>query len=129
MTLLEGDETAVLTFSPDAVYSVGAPLSAHRDDSADDEIAPVATATAADPTADEQGPPRPTAGCSFSFARTGSTTSPLTVRCAVTGTAANGVDDVAIPANITFRRRPGDRGSDDHTESSMGRAAEKPVKR
>jgi acetyl esterase/lipase len=88
---------AALALAPGSGYAVGSPAAAGVDFSADPLTGPVVSVAATDPTAAEPADPG-----AFQLTRTGSTTSPLTVRIALGGTATNGVDYAAIPDTITF---------------------------
>src|SRR5207302_1793310 len=74
-------------------YDVGAP-SVATITIADNDTNPAVTVTAPDPNAAEQGQDTGT----FSIARTGLTTSPLTVNCTIAGTAASGADYTIAPS-------------------------------
>jgi len=88
-TLVESDETVVVTLSTNAAYTVGTPSSATVTITSDDIASlPTVTITANDATATEAGP---TTG-QFTVTRTGSTTSALAVYFAVSGTATSGSD-------------------------------------
>ncbi|PYM16528.1 MAG: hypothetical protein DME18_01195, partial [Verrucomicrobia bacterium] len=100
-TQVEGDETVVLSLSADAAYDVGSPGSAtvtiHDNDQPPPQK-PTVTVVATDPLASEPGTDTGT----FTLYRTGSTDAPLTVYCAVGGTAQNGVDYQALPGSVTI---------------------------
>jgi hypothetical protein len=59
---------------------------------------PVVSITSTDTTAAEPG----TDTASFTIARSGDTTAPLTVALRISGTAANGVDYAALPTSVTL---------------------------
>ena len=92
---VEGRETVVLTLSPDPTYKLGTAVSGTVT-LLDNEL-PVVTVSAPDALAAEPG----TDTARFSVARTGPTTSALTVRYALAGTAAD-TDLVALPGTVTI---------------------------
>lgn len=92
---VEGKETVVLTVTPDATYKLGTTVSGTVT-LLDNEL-PVVTVTAADALAAEPG----TDTARFSVTRTGATTSALTVRYALSGTATDG-DYVALPGTVVI---------------------------
>ncbi|MFP2906644.1 Calx-beta domain-containing protein [Pyxidicoccus sp. 3LFB2] len=92
---VEGRETVVLTVSPDATYKLGSTASGTVT-LLDNEL-PVVTVSAPDALASEPG----TDTARFTVARTGPTTSALTVRYALSGTAV-GTDLVALPDTVTI---------------------------
>src|SRR6185312_11753279 len=61
-------------------------------------VRPVVTITSIDTTAAEPG----TDTASFTIARTGDTTAPLTVQLRISGTASNGVDYATLPTSVTL---------------------------
>jgi hypothetical protein len=95
--LVEGNETAILTISANAAYTVGSPSSATVT-IADNDSLPTVTVTATDATASE------TAGDTgtFTITRTGSTTAALTVSYAMSGTATNGTDYNSLSGSVTI---------------------------
>jgi 2-C-methyl-D-erythritol 4-phosphate cytidylyltransferase len=96
-TLVEGNETVVVTLSPSAAYTVGSPGSATVTIVSDD-VVPTVTVTATTATATEAGP---TAG-QFRVTRTGNTAAALTVNWSVGGTAASGSDYNSLPGSVTI---------------------------
>ncbi|HEV7516328.1 MAG TPA: alpha/beta hydrolase fold domain-containing protein, partial [Thermoanaerobaculia bacterium] len=99
-SLVEGDETAVLTLLPDPVYRIDPGEAAATVTIADDDppgSLPVVSLTASAPTAAESG----TTGA-FTVTRTGGTSGALTVSYAVSGTATNGVDYAALSGTVTI---------------------------
>ena len=93
-TLMEGNETVVVTLSSRPAYTIGSPSSATVTIISDKRV----TIAALDPTATEAGP---TTGA-FRVSRTGSTASPLTVFYSVAGTATPGTDYTALPGSVTI---------------------------
>ncbi|MFN0317554.1 MAG: Calx-beta domain-containing protein [Burkholderiales bacterium] len=96
-TLLESNETVVLTLAAGVAYSTGSPASATVTITSD-EVAPTVSVAAADSSAAES----PLDTGVFRIARTGATTSALTVGFSMSGTATNGADYVSLPASITI---------------------------
>jgi hypothetical protein len=84
-TLVEGDETIIVTISPSATYFVGSQKSATI--LIMDDERPIVTIVATVATVAEASP---TPGI-FTVTRTGPTTAPLTVQLSVAGTALQGV--------------------------------------
>jgi hypothetical protein len=95
-TTPEGDETAILTISTNAAYTVGSPSSATITIQDDDK--PTLTVTATDNTATES----PLTTGYFTVSRTGSTSAALTVYYSVGGTATAGSDYNSLPGSITI---------------------------
>lgn len=95
--LVEGDESVMVTLSSSASYDIGTPASATVT-IADDDVMPVVTITATDADASEAGS---NAG-QFTVARTGSTSSALTVSYAISGTATNGTDYSVLSGSVTI---------------------------
>jgi hypothetical protein len=91
----EGPETVVLTLSADPAYSIGTPGDATV--TILDDQRPVVTVTSAD-DASEIGPDPGT----FTVARTGPTTAPLTVFYALVGPAVNGTDYEPVGTELTI---------------------------
>ncbi len=90
-TLVEGDETVVLTLADGSSATV----------TIQDYIPPVVTVTAADPTAGESKTGQGTG--TFTFSRAGGTTTgALTVNFAAGGTATSGTDYKSIGTKVTF---------------------------
>ncbi len=98
--LRERSEVVVVTLSPSSTYALDLPRTAsvaiHDDDN--DPGRPTVSVSATDRAASEAGADTGR----FMLTRTGSTTSPLTVRVSLSGTATNGVDVASIPATVTF---------------------------
>ena len=94
-SLLEGEESVVLTLGTDGSYDIGLPSSASI--GLTDPV-PLVSVSAPDALASEAGTNR----AFFRLFRTGSTVSSLTVTIALTGTATNGVDYQAIATTATF---------------------------
>ncbi|MBZ4422496.1 Calx-beta domain-containing protein [Myxococcus sp. RHSTA-1-4] len=92
---VEGKETVVLTVAADPTYKLGSTVSGTVT-LLDNEL-PVVTVTAPDSLGSEPG----TDTARFSVARTGPTTSALTVRYALSGTAAE-TDYAALPGTVTI---------------------------
>ncbi|QSQ19041.1 PKD domain-containing protein [Pyxidicoccus parkwayensis] len=92
---VEGKETVVLTVAPDATYKLGTTVSGTVT-LLDNEL-PVVTVSAYDPWSSEPG----TDTGRFQVSRTGTTTSALTVRYALSGTAAD-TDYAALPGTVTI---------------------------
>jgi hypothetical protein len=94
---IEGSETVVLTISAGISYILGTPKAAtvtiH-----DNDFPPVVTVAATTAGASEDGP---TPGV-FTFTRTGKTTSSLTIKFAVSGTATPGTDYTSITTSVTI---------------------------
>jgi subtilisin family serine protease len=100
-TVVEGDETVVLTLSANAAYTVGSPGSATVTIADDEEEPPpplpTVTVAATDANASESG-----GTGTFTVSRNGSTTSSLTVNYAMNGSADNGTDYETLPGSVTF---------------------------
>jgi len=99
--LIEGSETVSTTLAANgALYTIGTP-SVATVTIADDEVAKVAIAAtdanAAEPVA---GPATDTG--TFTLMRDVVATGTLTVNLAISGTATNGVDYLALPSTVTF---------------------------
>jgi M6 family metalloprotease-like protein len=100
-SVCEGNETAILLISTNAVYGIGSPGSSTITIQ-DNE--PTVTVTATDSTATEAGPTTGT----YRISRTGATTSSLNVYFTMGGTAQDGVDyntvasPVTIPAGASY---------------------------
>ena len=97
-TAVEGDETVVVTLSPSAAYTVGAPGSATVTIASDDGAAATVSIAATTGTATEAGPG---AGV-FTVTRTGNTAGALTVSYTVGGTATAGSDYMALSGSVTL---------------------------
>ncbi len=96
-TTFEGDETAILTISANAEYTVGSPSSATVT-IADDDALPTVTISASDPSASEAGPDPGT----FTVSRAGGPTGALTVNYTVGGTASSGGDYTPLSGSVTI---------------------------
>ena len=96
-TLVEANETILLTLAAGSGYSVGSPASATVILTSDDAVPPSVTVTASDASATEAGL---TTG-RFTFSRTGSTAA-LTVAYSVGGTATAGSDYTALGTSVSF---------------------------
>jgi subtilisin family serine protease len=105
-SVVEGDETVVLTIVSNSAYTAGSPGDATvtiADNDQSPPLRPVVAVLATDALASEAGPDNG----AFRITRTGSTAAALTVRFVLTGTARNGVDyqtiasSVIIPAGAT----------------------------
>lgn len=94
-TAIEGSETVTATVIAGIGYVVGSPSSATVT-IVDDDF-PAITVAATDATAGESSNPGV-----FTFARTGPTTSALTVNIAVSGTATSGSDYSTLGTTVTF---------------------------
>ncbi len=95
-SLIEANETILLTLAPGAGYTVGSPASATVTLTSDD-LATTVSVTASDPSATEAGL---TTG-RYTFTRTGGTTA-LTVNYSVAGTATAGSDYQALGTSVSF---------------------------
>jgi len=95
-TLVESDETVILTLAAGTGYTVGTASSATVTLSSDDTN--TVTVSASDATADEAGLTTGT----FSFSRSGDTSAVLTVNYTVSGTATAGSDYTALGTSVTF---------------------------
>jgi hypothetical protein len=96
---VEGNETAILTLSPSAAYTVGSPSSATVS-LADNDTAPAlptVTVSATDAAAAEPSDPG-----AFTLTRTGSTSAALTVLVTIGGTATNAGDYASIGSSVTI---------------------------
>jgi acetyl esterase/lipase len=99
-TLVEGDESAVLTIRPDPSYRVDSSHTAATVTIADDESPaglPAVTVAASAPTATEGG-----AAGTFTVSRTGDTSADLTVLYSLSGTATPGVDYASLGGSLTI---------------------------
>lgn len=94
-SVVEANETVVVTLVDAAAYNLGSPSAATVTIRDDDP--PSITVVAADGTAGEPANPG-----SFTFSRNGPTTAALTVNISVTGTATSGSDFVALGMTVTF---------------------------
>src|SRR6266542_1806326 len=98
-TAVEGNETVVLTLSADAAYTIGSPNSATVTIADNDQaVLPTVTVVATDANASESGPDPGT----FTVTRSGSTTSSLTVRYSLGGSAANGSDYASLSGSVSI---------------------------
>jgi len=96
--LQELNETVVVTLVQHAAYAVGSPGSATVTLASDEVITQTVTVTATDAVATEASLKTGT----FTFTRTGSTTSLLTVYFTVSGTATAGKDYVSLGTSVIF---------------------------
>jgi len=97
---IESDETVILTLASNAAYTVGSPNTATVT-IANDDVAPgvpTVTLAVAPSTAAEDG----ATNLVYTFTRTGSTASPLTVNYTIGGTATNGVDYGTIGTSVVI---------------------------
>jgi hypothetical protein len=94
--LIEGTESVVITLVDGAEYNVGGQSSATV--TIADAPIPIVTVTAPDPDAAESGPDSGT----FTIARTGDLTFPLTVARTIFGSASAGLDYAAVGATTTI---------------------------
>jgi len=97
-TVVESDETVIVTLSANAAYSIGSPNSATVTIISDDVGLSTVTIAATDNTATEAGPTTGT----FTVSRTGSTSGALTVNYTVSGTATSGSDYNALSGSVTI---------------------------
>nr|NCR11106.1 hypothetical protein [Microcystis aeruginosa LG13-11] len=94
-TIVEPDETVILTLAAGTGYTVGTTNAATGTITNDDTSVTLAVSPA---SVTEDG----TANLVYTFTRTGSTTNSLTVNYTVGGTATNGTDYASIPTSVTF---------------------------
>ena len=101
-SIVETNETVILTLSANEAYIVASPDSATVTIADNDEPppppAPIVTVTASDAAASETGPDSGT----FTVTRTGDTTSALTVNYTLNGTAQNGTDYQQLGSSVTI---------------------------
>jgi hypothetical protein len=97
-TLMELDEGVVVTLTPNSAYAVATPSSATVTLTSNEPVTQTVTVVATARTANEASLVPGT----FTFTRTGSATSGLTVAYAVTGTATSGVDYVSLGTSVSF---------------------------
>jgi hypothetical protein len=100
-SLVEGNETVILTLQDEANYDLGTSKSATVTIADNDQAPPpvsTVTITATDAQASETGPD---AG-QFTITRTGDTAASLTVQYTIDGTATNNSDYNQIPTSITI---------------------------
>jgi len=97
---IESNETVILTLASNATYTVGSPNTATVTIANDDVApgAPTVTLAVAPSTAAEDG----ATNLVYTFTRTGSTASPLTVNYTIGGTATNGVDYATIGTSVVI---------------------------
>jgi hypothetical protein len=96
-SLVEDDETVVITLSDGTNYDIGSPSTATVNIADDEPDEPVVTIEATDAVAAE-----PANTGTFTVTRTGSTTASLDVFYTVTGTATNGNDYTALAGSVTI---------------------------
>ena len=100
-SLIEGSETVSTTLAANgALYTIGTP-SVATVTIADDEVAKVAIAATDASAAEPVTGPATDIG-TFTLTRDGVGTGTLTVNLAISGTATNGVDYLALPSTVTF---------------------------
>src|SRR6185369_13337049 len=97
-TLVESNETVVVTLAAGTGYVIGSPSNATV--TIQDDDATTITVTATDPLAGEPGTGHSTG--TFTFTRTGFTGGALTVNFTVGGTATSGSDYTSIGSNVSF---------------------------
>src|SRR6185369_14429708 len=97
-TIVESNETVVLTLAPGTGYVMGSPSNATV--TIQDDDATTITVAATDATAGEPGTGKGSG--TFTFTRKGFTGGALTVNFRVSGTAASGSDYTSIGTNVTF---------------------------
>jgi len=97
-TVVEGNETVIVTLSANASYSIGSPSSATVTITSDDVASSTVTINATDNTATEAG----TTTGTFTVSRTGSTSGALTVYYSVSGTATPGSDYNSLSGSVTI---------------------------
>jgi len=99
-SVVEGDETVIVTLVAGPGYTVGSPSSATitiADNDQPPPPTPTVTVVASDATASETGDTG-----AFTVSRTGGTASALTVNYALSGTAQNGSDYQQLAASVTI---------------------------
>ena len=96
-SLVESDETVIVTLAANAAYTVGTPSNATVTITSDDGV-PTVTISPSDATATEAG----TTTGTFTVSRTGSTAAALTVNYTVSGTATSGSDYTALTGSVTI---------------------------
>ncbi|MBP6807950.1 MAG: hypothetical protein KA125_06610, partial [Chromatiaceae bacterium] len=96
-SLIEANETILLTLAPGTGYTVGTPASATVTLTSDD-LATTVSVSASDASATEAGL---TTG-RYTFTRAGGTTTALTVNYTVEGTATAGSDYLALGTSVSF---------------------------
>ena len=96
-TLIEPDETVVLTLASNAAYIIGTttPVTGTI---TNDDVLPSITLAVSPASVLEDGTPN----LIYTFTRTGSLTNPLTVNYTIGGTSTNGVDYSTIGTSVTF---------------------------
>jgi hypothetical protein len=99
-TLLEGQESVVVTLATGSTYELGSPSSATVAIADNDK--PSVTMSVSDDSAAEPVSGLPVDSGQFTFTRTGSTSAPLTVNYTVAGTATNGSDYNSLSGSLTF---------------------------
>jgi subtilisin len=95
-SIIENNETVVVTLASNAAYTVGSPGSGTVTIVSND--LPVVTVSASDPSASEAGPDSGT----FVVTRSGPTSSSLTVACSLGGTAVNGSDYASLSGSVVI---------------------------
>ncbi|TRU41306.1 MAG: hemolysin, partial [Microcystis aeruginosa Ma_MB_F_20061100_S20] len=94
-TIVEPNETVILTLATGTGYTVGTPNAATGTITNDDTSVTLAVSPS---SVTEDG----TTNLVYTFTRTGVTTNALTVNYTVGGTATNGTDYASIPTSVTF---------------------------
>ncbi|MFM6406694.1 MAG: Calx-beta domain-containing protein, partial [Microcystis sp.] len=95
-TIVESDETVILTLATGTGYTIGTPDAVIGTITNDD--LPSITLAVSPASVTEDG----TTNLVYTFTRSGVTTNPLTVNYTVGGTATNGTDYASIPTSVTF---------------------------
>ncbi|HEY9694128.1 MAG TPA: Calx-beta domain-containing protein [Oculatellaceae cyanobacterium] len=101
-TAVEGAETAIMTLASSTAYNIGTNGTATVNIADNDLNLPVVTVTAADATAAETPAKQIANPGKYTFTRTGSTDTALTVNYTVGGTATSGTDYTALSGTISF---------------------------
>src|SRR5207249_3349183 len=98
-SVVEGNETVVLTLSADAAYTIGSPNSATVTIADNDQPPlPTVTVVASDANASESGPDSGT----FTVSRTGSPSATLTRKYSLGGSADNGSDYATLSGSVNI---------------------------
>ncbi len=124
-TSIESSETAIITITSNASYTIGSPSSGTVTITDNDSSStPTVSLTTTDSSASEAG----LDPGSFTLSRTGATTNPLTVSVSISGTATNGTDynqiisPITIPAGLSSTNiniTPVDDISVENTETAV----------
>src|SRR5262249_51638205 len=99
-TLVEGDETVLVTLSTSSAYVVDSANTATV--TIADSVLPIVSVQATGPDAAEGPNAASAAAGEFTITRTGSTAAPLTVLYTSTGTATAGSDYTALTGSVTI---------------------------